>query len=106
VVQVPLEFDPADLRSRRPDEESPEDPPLFLALREAVDHLPARQRQAVELRFWQGLSVRATARAMGIGVSTVAEHLQKARTNLARTLSALYQTCVPETGSDPNTSAF
>jgi DNA-directed RNA polymerase specialized sigma24 family protein len=96
VVRSPLSFDPPDNYPLPSEGESP----LLLALHEAVDHLPERQRQAVKLHFFQGLSVRAAARAMGLGGSTVEYHLVKAYVSLARILSALVPGLIPgENGS-------
>jgi DNA-directed RNA polymerase specialized sigma24 family protein len=96
VVRFPLSFDPPDNHSRPSEEVTP----LLLALYEAVDHLPERQRRAIELHFFQGLSVRQAARETGVRESTAAYHLREARASLVRTLSALVPGLIPgEKGS-------
>ena len=47
-------------------------------LRQIVDRLPAKCRQAFNLRKIQGLTGRETARQMGIGEGTVEKHLARA----------------------------
>ena len=47
------------------------DPAVALAVRQAVAGLPARERQAVALRYFADLSVEATAAAMGCRPGTV-----------------------------------
>lgn len=44
----------------------------------AVEHLPARMRQAFQLHKLQGLSHAETARAMGVSVSAVEKHVSGA----------------------------
>jgi RNA polymerase sigma-70 factor (sigma-E family) len=52
----------------------------------AVRALPRRQAQAVALYYFQDLSVRQTATALGCTEGTVKAHLAKARRTLARHL--------------------
>ena len=51
----------------------------------ALDH--PQQRQAVTLRYFEGLSLDETARAMGVSVDAVRGHLHRAREPLARVLA-------------------
>ena len=56
----------------------------------AVKRLPRRQRQAIELKYFRGLSVQETAGTLGIGEASVKTHLSKGRKTLRKTLSPLY----------------
>lgn len=55
-------------------------------VREAVRRLPARQRDALFLRFYLDFDYLAIAETLGIEVGTVAATLHAARTNLFRAL--------------------
>ncbi|SCJ89479.1 Sigma-K factor [Anaerotruncus sp. 2789STDY5834896] len=54
------------------------------ALRQAVSDLPERQRQAVVLKYYQGLPLQQVARQMGCSLSTAKRQLQLARKQLKR----------------------
>lgn len=57
-------------------------------VKQAVDALEhPQQRQAVTLRYFEGLSLEETARAMAISVDAVRGHLHRAREPLARVLA-------------------
>jgi RNA polymerase sigma factor (sigma-70 family) len=57
-----------------------------VALRAAIDDLPARQQEAVLLHYLLDLPVSETASVMGIDQGTVKTHLSRARTALERAL--------------------
>jgi len=56
-------------------------------IRRAMDGLPPRQRMAVILKYYEGLSYTDIARAMGITVKAVERLLDRARTALRSRLS-------------------
>ncbi len=55
-------------------------------VREAVEQLPPRYREVVQLRRIEGLSRREIAQRLGLAEQTVAEYLTKAMSSLARLL--------------------
>ncbi|MFD8426045.1 MULTISPECIES: SigE family RNA polymerase sigma factor [Streptomyces] len=61
------------------------------ALLEALVQLPARQREAVVLRYWEDLTETQTARAMGCSVGTVKSNTAKGIAKL-RAVPALADT--------------
>ena len=71
------------------------------AVRAALDRLPAREREVVEMCAWAGLSSAEAAVALGVPVGTVHSRLHRARAALDR--------CVREaatpTGHEPGDSA-
>jgi RNA polymerase sigma-70 factor (ECF subfamily) len=53
------------------------------AIEEAVATLPARQRQAFILRYWEEFDVSETAKAMGCSEGSVKTHCSRATHALA-----------------------
>jgi RNA polymerase sigma factor (TIGR02999 family) len=62
------------------------DPDELLALNDALDRLPERQRQVVELRFFAGLDELEAATALGVTERTIRRDWTKARAWLNRWL--------------------
>lgn len=86
----------ASLARRHPPSVEPPVPPPdagpgaqeLAALRAALKGLPARQREAVVLRFFAGLDEAEVAAAMGISPGALKSHLHRAKTALGQKLEA------------------
>ena len=78
-------LDPADLDLEAVEEEWHGEEAA--QLRQALEHLPESQREAVLLREWRGLSYREIATEMGLSLSAVETLIFRARRSLAAELS-------------------
>jgi RNA polymerase sigma-70 factor (ECF subfamily) len=61
---------------------------LIEILEQELTRLPARQREALLMRYWEELDVAATARAMGCSEGSVKTHCSRATHALAVALKA------------------
>jgi RNA polymerase sigma-70 factor (ECF subfamily) len=89
------EYDPLETLPARGDTSVPADPAAQLEqgqivglIEQALARLPARQREAFLLRYWEELDVAETASAMGCSEGSVKTHCSRAVRALATALSA------------------
>ena len=89
------DFDPLETLPARSDSNAPTDPAEQLgqaqvvgAIEQALSRLPARQREAFLLRYWEELDVAETAAAMGCSEGSVKTHCSRAVAALAVILKA------------------
>ena len=71
----------------------PEDPIDAAAAQEALESLPAAQREIVLLRLWSGLTLVEIADVTGAPTSTVHDHYRKGIAGVRQVLEAKAQSC-------------
>ncbi|MCC6869473.1 MAG: RNA polymerase sigma factor [Burkholderiales bacterium] len=89
------EFDPLDALRAKSDSNAAEDPArqveraqIVGLIEQAIAKLPARQREAFLLRYWEELDVAETAAVMGCTEGSVKTHCSRATHALADMLAA------------------
>lgn len=89
------EFDPLETLRARSDSNANRDPAeqleqaeIIATIEQALERLPARQREAFLLRYWEEFDVAETAVAMGCSEGSVKTHCSRAVHALAAALRA------------------
>lgn len=86
----PLETMASEDEGMLPDnpQERMEQSQLLAVIEKEIERLPARQREAFLMRYWEELDIAETAAAMGCSEGSVKTHCSRATSTLAEALKA------------------
>lgn len=86
-LSIDLFGDRLDLNPKKNEEDDGDYRRMLCTLRRAVEgELTERQRECVQMCYFEGKSGREAANALGVTPPTVSKHLKKARARLGRVI--------------------
>lgn len=86
-----LKFAAPSCTSQSPPHETDFDDGQIQTLLAVLQQLPARQREALHLAFYQNLSLAEAAGVMGVSLGTARTHYERGKASLRTQLAAIFQ---------------